>query len=200
MFFTERQRQRERERENKRQDVIHVNNSKFLSHIHVPIYLLIHQRCASKSLCFTSISICPLSGPLNSFICPFDHIASFPHTSVWMLAGVQSSLSFHLWNGRCLILFLFWQMDIIDLSGFLYLSNQTLMYHSCLFSLSPAALLCIIDETKKLKLCPSISFPATIHIILLAPYSSVLSLSLPKKPVIRDPAARHWGECLSAFS
>lgn len=33
---------------------------------------------------------------INPSIYPSGHIASFPHTSVWMPAGVQSSLALHL--------------------------------------------------------------------------------------------------------
>lgn len=106
-----------------------------------------------------------------------------------------------------LTLFLFRRMDITDLSGFLCLSNHPLIYHSVFLSLSLTTLLCILDETTKLRLRPSISYPAIMDLITqsLSSRSFILLLfsrSLPKACNYRVQC-KTWGWasiCLSLIT
>lgn len=161
---------------------IHIYLSTFSSiHPQPPTQVFTRHRSINSSI---TVSIHPI-------------IVSFLHTC-WPGRN-HPSLSLDLWNYRSLTL-LFQLKDIIGLSGFLCLSNT---YLSTTLSFSHF-LLCILDETRKLRLHLSVNDPAIMDLITQSispsgPFFFCFFLALCQKPVITDSAARHGCESQSVF-
>lgn len=132
-----------------------VHLRRHVSHPYLSVHFQVHPSIATH----TSFHM-PL---LYKFIYPSHHIVSFLRTC-WRWCAIIS-LSPPLWDYRPLLLLLFQQKDITDLSGFLCLSNHPLILHSVRVSLSLTTLLCILDETRKLRLHLSISYQAIMDLI-----------------------------------
>lgn len=112
----------------------------------------------------------------------YDALSS--HTSLH--AGFCAFITLHFWHERYLTL------DITDLSP-LPCRSQPPTYLPLSFSwVFLPCLLCILDETTKLRFFPSISHPAIMHVITQS--LILLFFSFCHKPAIIDPATRHRSE------
>lgn len=159
-------------------------------------YLSVHFQLHPSTAAHTSVHT-PL---LYKFIYRCLHPSDYCLIPAHMLTWAQSSLSPSLSEIIGLSLCSFNKRTFTGLSGFLCLSNT---YLSTTLPFSHF-LLCILDETRKLRLHLSVNEPAIMDLITQSISPSGPSffcsfLVLCQKPVITDSAARHGCERQSAF-